>query len=127
MREKSRDAERGFTLIELLVVILIIGTLAAIAVPMFLGQQDSAKDAQAVSDLNLAKKALMLWSTENDGAFTNSLADLADYGYSNTAAVTGTAIDILVSGDDFCIEATSDSGRTFSVTQDTLIDEGDCA
>ena len=127
MHADLKGADRGFSLIELLVVMLIIGTLAAIAVPVFLGQQDSAKDTQAVSDLGLAKKALILWSTDNEGAYTTSLADLSDYGYSNTAAVTGTAIDITVDNDRFCIEALSDSGQHFRVTEDTTVAEGRCA
>ena len=127
MQENATGADRGFSLIELLVVILIIGTLASIAVPLFLGQQNSAKDSQAVSDLSLAKKALILWSTDNEGAYTTSLADLRDYGYSNTAAVTGTAIDITVDNDRFCIEALSDSGQHFRVTEDTTVAEGRCA
>ena len=65
MLHKLRNDEQGFTLIELLVVILIIGILAAIALPAFLNQREKAQDSTAKSDVRTAQTAMETFYTDN--------------------------------------------------------------
>jgi len=59
------NGEEGFTLIELLVVILIIGILAAIAIPSFLNQKGKGEDSKAKADARTTQTALETWYTDN--------------------------------------------------------------
>jgi type IV pilus assembly protein PilA len=71
LRRRAED-EKGFTLIELLVVILIIGILAAIAIPAFLNQRQKGYDAQAKSNVRTAQTAEETYATDNNGTYTNA-------------------------------------------------------
>ena len=67
---QNAQDESGFTLIELLVVILIIGILAAIAIPALLSQKNKAYDSSAKTLAQTAQTAMETYSTENNGLYT---------------------------------------------------------
>lgn len=69
LQRLAKRPRRGFTLIELLVVVVIIGILASIALPSFVGAQDKARNASVQANVNTTRLALEQFSTDNNGSY----------------------------------------------------------
>jgi type IV pilus assembly protein PilA len=134
------ENDKGFTLIELLVVMIIIGILAAIAIPVFLNQRAKAEDSATKSDVTTLGKEIATYYVDNTSA-PASFVSIAGGQYSFNGSTVGrasrTTISVLKGGSaatftsptKWCVSLTNSAGSTqvWKYSAANGLQSGDCA
>ena len=115
LRSRAQD-EKGFTLIELLVVILIIGILAAIALPAFLGQRARAQDTEGKTSVRQGQTAMETFYTDNQ-SYVATKAQLVDIEQSLAAAPGDSFTVVASAADSYTLRVTSKTNNTFTIAK----------
>ena len=129
LHERARD-EKGFTLIELLVVILIIGILAAIAIPSFINQRSKGQDAQAKAAAKTAAEAEETYFTDNqtytgvESELTNIEPTLNEANALNANSTSANQYDVSVTSKSTDATVYTITRNTSGVTTRTCDDHG---
>jgi len=106
-RQQIRN-DNGFTLIELLVVILIIGILAAIAIPAFLSQTSKANDAAAKTQVGTLQTTIQAYATDHSGGFVGgTLTELQAIEPTLKDTTTATAAVLKAEAETFEVQSTA--------------------
>jgi type IV pilus assembly protein PilA len=122
LRQRMAQDESGFTLVELLVVMLILGLLAAIAIPAFFNQRDKARDSQAKTYARTAETAMETYATDNNGTYNGATVAILQGLEPTLNGATLAAPTVPAGGGDatnrsYKITVTASTGNTFSVTR----------
>jgi type IV pilus assembly protein PilA len=121
LRQRMAQDESGFTLVELLVVMLILGLLAAIAIPAFFNQSNKAKDSKSKEAVRTAETSMETYATDHNGHYNGPpVPDAAALRAIESTLNDATLADPTgVTQNSYTVTVTSDTGNTFSITRNS--------